>query len=87
MTSLDEINEEGILVNLAFANSSDYNFIQGATNALMEDIQAYEEGSASLFSFMLAPLVSERGLKFGEVSKRDGYFVQITSRKFNFEKA
>ena len=56
MTSLDEINEEGILVNLAFANSSDYNFIRSATNALMEDIQAYERRVGFLFSFMLAPL-------------------------------
>ena len=75
VTSLDEINEEGILVNLAFANSSDYNFIRSATNALMEDIQAYERRVGLSFLVHVSTIVlSERGLKFGEVSKRDGYF-------------
>ena len=74
VTSLTEINEEGVLVNLAFANSSDYSNIRNATTALMNDIQDFEQRNG--FSFLVhvsTVVLSEQGLKFGEVNKREGY--------------
>lgn len=74
VTNLSEINEEGILVNLAFANSSDYTFIRSATKSLINDVQAYDKRVG--FSFLVhvsTVVLSERGLNFGEISKQDGY--------------
>ena len=87
VTNLNEINEEGILVNLAFANSSDYNFIRRSTKSLIEDIRAYERRVSFFFLVHVSTVVlSERGLKFGEICKQDGYFYSKSLQEYLISK-
>lgn len=72
--SIDQIDIKAVVVNLAFANTSDYTKIRSSTYALVNSIIDYHKRVGAYFIIHLSTVVlSEGKVEFGTVSKKDAY--------------
>lgn len=72
--SIAEVETKAVVVNLAFANTSDYTTINSATNSLVNSIKEYQTRVGAHFIVHISTVVlSESQLDFGYVSKKSAY--------------
>ena len=72
--SLDEVKRRAIVINLAFANTSDYFTIKQSTSSLINSIKRYHEQVGAYFILHVSTIVlSESGIQYGRVSKKESY--------------
>ena len=74
LNSLDEVQEKGFIINLAFSNEASYSSIKKDTQELISSILRYEKKVGSCFLLHLSTIVlSEKNIRFGQVVKNNPY--------------
>ena len=72
--NIDQIDIKAIVVNLAFANTSDYSKIKRSTTALVNSIKDYHKRVGAYFIIHVSTVVlSEGNMAYGSVSKKTAY--------------
>lgn len=72
--SIDQVDIKAVIVNLAFANTSDYSRIKKSTVSLINSIKDYNKRVGARFIVHVSTIVlSEGNIEFGNVSKKNAY--------------
>lgn len=72
--SIDDVKTKGVIVNLAFSNTTSYTTINNSTRSLISSIKEYHARVGAHFILHVSTIVlSEGQIGFGSVSKKDSY--------------
>jgi nucleoside-diphosphate-sugar epimerase len=86
--SIDDVKHRAFVINLAFANTSDYSKIKHSTSDLVKSIKRYHENVGAFFILHVSTIVlSELGMSYGQVSKKEAYTYSKSLQEYLFIKS